>query len=97
MPATTWNAAQSYLYCAADGNGNFIVRGLRTIGECDNGYCFSLNGRGDSNAAVKKAAGPGEPVTQEIAVTVKRDKRRVRDQRHRGRQLPEGRVVAEAN
>jgi hypothetical protein len=30
-----------------------------------------MNGRrGETNAAVNKAAGPGEPVTQEIAVTV---------------------------
>ena len=33
-----------------------------------------MNGRGEPNAAVKKAAGPGEPVTQEIAVSVKGDK-----------------------
>jgi hypothetical protein len=31
-------------------------------------------GRGESNAAVHKAAGQGEPVTQEIAVSVKGDK-----------------------
>jgi hypothetical protein len=31
-----------------------------------------MNGRrGETNAAVNKAAGPGEPVTQEIAVTVR--------------------------
>jgi len=30
--------------------------------------------RGDSNAAVHKAAGPGKPVTQEIALSVKGDK-----------------------
>ena len=36
---------------------------------------FALNGgRGEPNAAVKKAAGPGEPVTQEIALSVKGDK-----------------------
>ena len=34
-----------------------------------------MNGRrGEPNAAVNKAAGPGEPVTQEIAVSVKGDK-----------------------
>jgi hypothetical protein len=34
---------------------------------------FSLNGRGGPNDAVHKAAGPGEPVTQEIAMQVKGD------------------------
>jgi hypothetical protein len=58
---------QSYLYCAAYGNGNFIVRGFGPAP-------FQMNGRGEPNAAVKKAAGPGEPVTQEIAVSVKGDK-----------------------
>jgi hypothetical protein len=59
---------QSYLYCAAYGNGNFIVRGFGP-------EPFQVNGRrGEANAAVKKAAGPGQPVTQEIAVSVKGDK-----------------------
>ena len=59
---------QSYLYCAAYGNGNFIVRGFGP-------EAFQVNGRrGEANAAVHKAAGPGEPVTQEIAVSVKGDK-----------------------
>ena len=58
-------AQQSYLYCAAYGNGNFIVRGFGP-------EPFQMNGRrGEANAAVHKAAGPGEPVTQEIAVSVK--------------------------
>jgi hypothetical protein len=58
----------SYLYCAAYGNGNFIVRGFGP-------EAFQVNGRrGESNAAVTKAAGPGEPVKQEIAVSVKGDK-----------------------
>jgi hypothetical protein len=61
-------AEQSFLYCAAYGNGNFIVRGFGPA-------AFALNGgRGEPNAAVKKAAGPGEPVTQEIALSVKGDK-----------------------
>jgi hypothetical protein len=61
-------ADQSYLYCAAYGNGNFIVRGFGPAP-------FQVNGRrGEPNAAVHKAAGPGEPVTQEIAVSVKGDK-----------------------
>jgi len=55
----------SYLYCAAYGNGNFIVRGFSP-------EPFQLNGRrGETNAAVHKAAAVGEPVTQEIAVSVK--------------------------
>ena len=59
---------QSYLYCAAYGNGNFIVRGFGP-------EPFQVNGRrGEPNAAVAKAAGPGEPVTQEIAVSVAGDK-----------------------
>jgi hypothetical protein len=59
---------QSYLYCAAYGNGYFIVRGFGPD-------AFRMNGgRGEMNAAVHKAAGPGQPVTQEIAVSVKGDK-----------------------
>ena len=59
---------QSYLYCAAYGAGNFIVRGFGPAS-------FQLNGgRGAMNPAVHKAAGPGEPVTQEIALSVKGDK-----------------------
>lgn len=58
-------AQQSYLYCAAYGSGTFIVRGFGP-------EPFQMNGkRGEANAAVHKAAGPGEPVTQEIAVSVK--------------------------
>ncbi len=59
---------QSYLYCAAYGNGNFIVRGFGPAS-------FQLNGgRGAPHASVNKAAAKGEPVTQEIAVSVKGDK-----------------------
>jgi hypothetical protein len=32
---------------------------------------FQLNGRGEDNAAVHKAAAPGSPVSQDIAVSVK--------------------------
>ena len=61
-------AGQSYLYCAAYGNGNFIVRGFGPAP-------FQMNGRrGEGNAAVNKAAGPGQPVQQEIAVSVKGDR-----------------------
>ena len=56
---------QSYLYCAAYGNGNFIVRGFGPAP-------FQMNGpRGAADPAVNKAAGAGEPVTQEIAMSVK--------------------------
>jgi hypothetical protein len=58
---------QSLLYCAAYGNGNFIVRGFGPT-------AFQMNGRGEANAAVHKAAGPGQPVTQDIAMSVKGDK-----------------------
>ena len=58
---------QSYLYCAAYGNGNFIVRGFGPLP-------FQMNGRGAASPAVNKAAGPGEPVTQEIAISVKGDR-----------------------
>jgi hypothetical protein len=60
-------AQQSYLYCAAYGNGNFIVRGFGP-------GPFQMNGGGESNAAVHKAAGVGQPVTQEIALSVKGDR-----------------------
>ena len=58
---------QSYLYCAAYGNGTFIVRGFGP-------GPFQMNGRSTASTAVNRAAGPGEPVTQEIAVTVKDNK-----------------------
>jgi hypothetical protein len=59
---------QSYLYCSAYGDGRFIVRGF--AGD----QTFQLNGRGEPNAAIHKAAGVGQPVTQEIALSVKGDK-----------------------
>ena len=40
-------AEQSYLYCAAYGNGNFIVRGFGPAS-------FQMNGRGEANAAGPK-------------------------------------------
>ena len=56
---------QSYLYCAAYGNGTFIVRGFGP-------EAFQLNGRrGEANEAVNKAAAKDQPVSQEIAVSVK--------------------------
>ena len=58
-------ANQSYLYCAAYGDGRFIVRGFGPA-------AFRMNGfAGESNDAVHKAAGVGQPVTQEIALSVK--------------------------
>jgi hypothetical protein len=57
---------ESYLYCAAYGNGTFIVRGMGP-------QPFQMNGRGGANDAIHKAAGPGEPVTQQIAMSVKGD------------------------
>lgn len=61
-------ADQSYLYCAAYGSGSFIVRGFGPAP-------FQMNGRrSEENAAVHKAAAAGEPVTQEIAISVKGDK-----------------------
>jgi hypothetical protein len=55
---------QSYLYCAAYGNGSYIVRGFGPAP-------FQMNGRGSASSAVNRAKGPGEPVTQEIALSVK--------------------------
>ena len=61
-------AQESFLYCAAYGDGTFIVRGFGPD-------AFRMNGGGpEANAAVHKAAGRGEPVTQEIAMSVKGDR-----------------------
>jgi hypothetical protein len=57
----------SMLYCAAYGNGKFIVRGFGP-------EAFQMNGRGEANDAVHKASAPGEPVSQSIALSVKGDK-----------------------
>jgi hypothetical protein len=54
---------QSYLYCAAYGDGKFIVRGMGPAP-------FQMNGRGTADPAVKKVA-VGEPVEQDIAMSVK--------------------------
>lgn len=59
---------QTYLYCAAYGNGNFIVRGMGPAP-------FQVNGRRPTaDPAVNKASAKNEPVTQEIALSVKGDK-----------------------
>jgi hypothetical protein len=58
----------TYLYCAVNGNGSFIVRGMGPV-------AFQMNGRaGETNAAVHKAAAVGDLVTNEVAVTVSADK-----------------------
>jgi len=60
--------SQRYLYCAAYGNGSFIVRGFGPA-------AFQMNGRrGETNDAVNKAPGKGQPVTQEIALSVRGDR-----------------------
>jgi hypothetical protein len=57
----------SYLYCAAYGNGTFIVRGFGPDP-------FQMNGRrGEPGPSVNKAAGQGQPVKQEIAMSVTPD------------------------
>jgi hypothetical protein len=60
---------QSLLYCAAYGNGNFIVRGFGPAP-------FALNGgrQGQASEAVNKATAKGQPVTQKIALRVSADK-----------------------
>jgi hypothetical protein len=58
----------TYLYCAAYGTGMFIVRGFGPA-------AFRMNGpEGEANAAVHKAPAQDQPVTQEIAMSVKGDK-----------------------
>ena len=57
----------TFLYCEAYGNGTFIVRGFGPAP-------FQMNGRWSSSSAVNRASGPGEPVTQDIALSVKGNK-----------------------
>ena len=58
-------ANQSYVYCAAYGNGTFIVRGFGPA-------AFQMGSPKPTPAAsVNKAEAPGKPVSQEIAVSVK--------------------------
>jgi hypothetical protein len=54
------------LYCAPYGNGTFIVRGFGP-------QPFQMNGRGTAADSVHKAAGVGQPVTQEVAIAVTAD------------------------
>lgn len=60
-------ANQTYLYCAAYGDGRFIVRGFAPGTQRGT---FRLNGGGEANAAVNKAAGKDQPVSQEIVLQV---------------------------
>jgi opacity protein-like surface antigen len=56
---------QRFVYCSAYGSGTYIVRGFGP-------EPFQMNGRrGEEHAAVHRAAGQGQPVTQEIAVSVR--------------------------
>lgn len=65
---------ESFLYCAAYGNGTFIVRGFG-VDSTGTSKAFQVNGRRpEANAAIAKAAGVGSPVKQEIAISVKGDK-----------------------
>ncbi len=58
-------ADQTGFYCAATGNGTFIVRGFGPAP-------FQMNGgRGAANDAIHKAEGKGQPVSQDIALSVK--------------------------
>lgn len=59
---------QTLLYCLAYGNGTFIVRGFGP-------EPFRLSDRRPTpSPAVNKASGPGESLTQEIALSVRGDK-----------------------
>jgi len=56
---------QSYLYCAAYGNGTYIVRGFGPT-------AFQMSSpKPTPHASVNKAEAPGKPVSQEIALSVK--------------------------
>ena len=76
-------AKQSYLYCAAYGDGRFIVRGFGepqapatppAPGAPPPTGSFQMNGRGGANPVINKAAAVHGSVTQEIAMSVKGDK-----------------------
>lgn len=59
---------QSFIYCAAYGNGTFILRGMGPAP-------FAVSARKpEPNPAINKAAGKDQPVKQDIAVTVNGDK-----------------------
>jgi len=62
-------ADQSYLYCAAYGNGTFIVRGMGPAP-----FTAQATRKPEANAAINKAAGKGSAVKQDIAMMVTADK-----------------------
>jgi len=72
---------QSYLYCAAYGNGTFIVRGFGPAP-------FQMNGRSTASTAVNRAGGPGGGAGRAGDAGNRRVREgqqgAVRDQRHRG-------------
>ena len=78
-------AQQSYLYCAAYGDGNFIVRGFGP-------QAFQMNGGGESNPAVNKARRPRTTRDSGDRDFRERRPRRLRDQRHRRCGLRQGRA-----
>ncbi len=57
---------EKLLYCEAYGNGTYIVRGFGP-------KPFQMNGRGEKSEAVHQAGAAGEPVTQQISMSVKGD------------------------
>lgn len=59
-------ADANYLYCMAYGDGRFIMRGFAPA-------VFNLNGRGAPAPSINKAAGKGQPVSQEVAINVNAD------------------------
>jgi hypothetical protein len=59
---------QSFLYCAAYGNGTFIVRGMGPAP-----FTAQASRKPEPNAAINKASGKGSSVTQEIAMSVNGD------------------------
>ena len=74
--AATTSARRSRATCTAPayGNGTFIVRAFGPSEDPKADVIYNVNGRGASpNDAIHKAAGPGQPVTQDVAVTVKAD------------------------
>src|SRR4029450_3224665 len=59
---------QSYIYCSAYGNGTFILRGMGPAP-------FAVSARKpEPDAAINKAGGKGQPVKQDIALSVNGDK-----------------------
>ena len=74
---------QTYLYCAAYGNGKFIVRGFGPAP-------FQLNGRAASERGDPQGGGPGSAGDAGDRGVGEGRQGRVRGQRHGGRQLQEG-------